>query len=312
MTRAGRLTLALAAMLSMGAARAHHDVRIVGYNDMHEMLAAAAARITALHPEIRIVLDLPATRAAPAALIDGRSALAPMGAAMEPADRAALRARWGGDPIEIRIAHDSLSPAALSSPIAVVVARDNPLASLPLATVRAAFTGAAPPEHWGDLGVRGAWARQPVHLYGLAADTAIARYLLDGPFAASGFTATLRSFHQSRDVVAAVAADRFGLGITTLNHAGGATRALALGDAAGIHVPNRAGIAGGGYPLDRFLLIYARRDARGEVEPDAALVLGFLLSGAGQAIVAHGSLGYIPLSPRELAIERAKLNSLVD
>lgn len=305
--RALDTTLALAALLSVGAAPAPHVVRIVGYNDMREMLAAAAPRITDLHPGVRIVLDLPATRAAPAALIDGRSVLAAMGAAMDPADRAALRARWGGNPLEIRVAHDSLSPAALSSPIGVIVARGNPLASLPLATVRAAFTGAAPPTRWGDLGARGAWADRPVHLYGLAPDTAIARYLLDGPLAATGFTSALRTFHQSRDVAAAVASDHFGLGITSLNRAGGATRALALSDAAGTHRPDRAGILSGHYPLDRFLLVYVRRDGRGAIEPEAAMVLDFLLSRAGQAAIAHGTLGYLPLNPRELAMERAKL-----
>jgi phosphate transport system substrate-binding protein len=308
--RVRHMTLGLAALLSAGAAPAPHVIRIVGYNDMREMLAAAAPRIAALHPGVRIVLDLPATRAAPAALIDGRSVLAPMGAAMEPADRAALRARWGGDPLEIRVAHDSLSPAALSSPIGVVVARDNPLTSLPLATIRAAFTGAARPTRWGDLGAPGAWADRPVHLYGLAPDTAIARYLLEGPLAASGFTSALRTFHQSRDVAAAVARDRFGLGITSLNQAGGATRALALSDAVGTHRPNRAGILSSHYPLDRFLLIYVRRDGRGAVEPGAAMVLDFLLSRAGQAIIAHGTLGYLPLNPRELAVERKKIRFL--
>ncbi|MDH7974469.1 substrate-binding domain-containing protein [Sphingomonas sp. AR_OL41] len=300
-------TLALAVSLSVGAAPAPQVIRIVGYNDMREMLAAAAPRIEARHPNVRIVLDLPATRAAPAALIDGSSVLAPMGAAMDPADRAALRARWGGDPLEIRVAHDSLSAAALSSPIGVIVARDNPLTSLPLATIRAAFTGTAPPARWGDLGVRGAWAAQPVHLYGLASDTAIARYLLQGPFAATGFTATVRTSRQSRDVATAVANDRFGLGITSLNRAGGATRALALSDAAGTHRPDRAGIRSGHYPFDRFLLVYARRDRRGGIEPEAAMLLDFLLSRAGQAIIAHGTLGYLPLNRHELATERARL-----
>jgi phosphate transport system substrate-binding protein len=307
---ARRSLLALGALLAVGAAPAPRVIRIVGYNDMREMLTAAVPRIEALHPDVRVLLDLPATKAAPGALIDGRATLAAMGAELEPADRAALRQRWGSDPVEIRVAHDSLSPAALSSPTGVLVARDNPLREMPLATVRTAFTAARPPARWGDLGARGAWAGQPVHLYCLAPDTAIGRHLLAGPLAGDAFTPACRPFHQSRDVAAAVAADRFGIGLANLNHAGGATRALALIDASGRHLPDRAGILSGNYPLDRFLLVYARRDRAGRIEPDAAMVLDFLLSPAGQASIAHGTLGYLQLNPRELAVERQKMRFL--
>ncbi len=284
-----------------------HVIRLVGYNDMHDMLATAAAAIEQAHPGVEIALDLRSTRSAPPALIDGSAALAPMGAPMDPADRAAIRVRWGADPIEIRIAHDSLSPKALSSPTAVLVARDNPLRSITLSAVRAAFAGTAP-LHWGDLGARGEWSGKPVHLYGLASDTAIGRYLLDGPLAKAAFATSYRAFHQSRDVAAAVAADRYGIGLANLNHAMGGTRALVLIDAAGHrHVPDRAEIVSGRYPFDRFLLVYARREPDGAIEPYARLILDFLLSSAGQSIISHGKLGYLPLNDTERIAERHKI-----
>jgi phosphate transport system substrate-binding protein len=60
----------------------------------------------------------------------------------------------------------------------------------------------------------------------------------------------------------------------------------------------------GRYPLDRFLLIYAR-------QPLASPVREFLrlaLSREGQDIVAASPQGYLPLSAREAALERAKLD----
>jgi hypothetical protein len=59
-------------------------VVVVGYNDMRDILAPLAARFTATHPSIRIALELPGTRFAPAALASGKSALAPMGAESSP------------------------------------------------------------------------------------------------------------------------------------------------------------------------------------------------------------------------------------
>ncbi len=284
-----------------------HVIHIVGYNDMREMLTAASAAIEQAHPDIKIDLDLPATKAAPSALIDGRAALAPMGAAMLPAEREAVRARWGNEPVEVRIAHDSLNPRALSSPVGVLVAPDNPLREIRLSAVRAAFTGAGQ-LRWGDLGARDDWADKPVHAYTLASDTAIGRYLLTGALVAQDFAPSCRTFHQSRDVISAVAADRYGIGLANLNHADGPVRALAITDAEGRRrLPDRATIVSGAYPFDRVLLIYARRGKDGAVEPDARLVLDFLLSRRGQAIIEGGSLGYLPLNAQERAVERRKL-----
>src|SRR6266576_2459030 len=44
---------------------------VVGYNDMRDMLEALLPLFAAAHPDIRIGLDLPGTRFAPAALARG-------------------------------------------------------------------------------------------------------------------------------------------------------------------------------------------------------------------------------------------------
>jgi phosphate transport system substrate-binding protein len=60
----------------------------------------------------------------------------------------------------------------------------------------------------------------------------------------------------------------------------------------------------GAYPLDRFLLIYARQP----LDPLVREYLRFVLSPEGQGVIARGSLGYLPLNDAELAAERAKLD----
>lgn len=65
---------------------------------------------------------------------------------------------------------------------------------------------------------------------------------------------------------------------------------------------NTAGMVSG-----RFLLVYARRDRRGAIDPDAAMIIDFLPSSAGQASIARHTLGYRPLNPHEVAEEHREL-----
>jgi phosphate transport system substrate-binding protein len=60
------------------------------------------------------------------------------------------------------------------------------------------------------------------------------------------------------------------------------------------------------YPLDRFLLVYARPP----ISPFAREFLRLMLSREGQAAVAASPQGYLPLSPKDAASERAKLEAL--
>lgn len=308
---AARLLLAAFAFLAIipAAIRAEPPaLRVVGYNDMDDMLGALTEAYRRQVPDARFELILKSTRSAPPALLDGSADLAPMGAELEPAERAAIRARWGADPVEVAVAHDSLTPGTLSSPTGVFVHRDNPLREISLSTLKRVFAGDTPPE-WRALEVPLNGAVRPL---GLGPETAIGRFLLRHILRTPGFTPGYRGFAQSRDAAAAVAADPAAIGFANLNHAQPGIRALTIIDERGIRrAPDARTIATGDYPLDRKLLIYARRDRTGSLDPRARAFLSFILSDTGQAIIARGRKGYLPLSPRERTIERRKLRNSV-
>ncbi|MBS0478011.1 MAG: substrate-binding domain-containing protein [Proteobacteria bacterium] len=303
-----------AAPQSSGYRTPDGNYRIVGYNDMAEMLGAATRRVAESGSRIRYKLELKSTRSAPPALIAGTSLLAPMGAAMESGDRAAFRAAWGRDPIVFHIAHDSLTPGALSSPTAILVSVDNPLRSITLAQIRSIYApgpGAPAIRTWGQIGLRGGWADRPIRAIGLARDTAIGRFVLAGPLRAKALAATVETKRQSRDVADAVTADDGAIGLANANLAGPRLRAVTIIDNRGLAVaPTRDGIRSGRYPFDRFLLIYARRESDGRLARATTALLRALLSPAGQQEIGRETLGYIPLNARELATERAKLGSV--
>ncbi len=266
-------------------------VAIIGYNDMAGMLAALDARFCAAHPGLRFALTLKGTRTAPPALARGAAAFAPMGAEFSPAQLDAYRAvTGGGEPVAFRIAHASLSHRALSGPLAIIVHQSNPLTALTLAQVAEIFSGRA------DRGL---------HPCGLRPELALGIFFRERTGPGENFGGNFRGFAQSAEVVSAVAADPLAIGFAAVNRVTPGVKVLAI--ARGDHgVPvalTEENVRAGRYPLDRFLLIYAR-------QPLDALVreyLRFVLSREGQETVAADALGYLPLNAAEAAVERKKL-----
>jgi phosphate transport system substrate-binding protein len=280
-------------------------VRIVGYNDMRGLIAHWDALFAARRPGVRFAPDLPATRAAPPALLAGTSPLAPTGAAIEPADLARFRARWGAEPLAVKVAHDSLDTHALSGPLGVVVARGNPLASLSLADIAALFAADARIRTWGDLGLKGVWAERPIHRFGLRRETPLARELQAKAFPGRSLAAEVAVFGHSTEVAATVAGDPLAIGFASLNAASPAVRIVPLSPAPGRPpvAPTPSTLRSAAYPLDRTLLIYARRP----LDPFVRSYLELVLSCEGQAAVAKDPLGYIPLAPAQMRAGRAAL-----
>ena len=277
---------------------------IFGYNDMKDLLEPLVRRFSAAHPGLEVALDLPGTRFAPAALASGRAALAPMGATLTPPQREAYRAEAGHDPIEFRVAHASVDPRALSGPLGIFVHADNPVASLTLAQLASAYSGRS--TRWGELGATGVWAERPVHLVGLQPGTALFHEMHEALPGAEPFATTMLGLPQSRTVVERVGADPLALGYAAAMRVTPRVRnvAVARDDAHAAVLPTEETITGGRYPLDRWLLIYARRP----LTPRAREFMRLMLSREGQEAVAATPQHYLPLSAAEAAAERAKLD----
>ena len=268
------------------------DIAVVGYNDMREMLAALGARFTAMHPGFRFAWDLPGTKAAPAALAAGTSAFAPMGATFTPTQLRDYEKLTHMPPLAIRVAHASLSPHALSGPLAIFVHRDSPLASLTVAELAAIFSGA-------DL-TRG------LRPCGVTTDAALGLFFRDRVLGGQPFAVQFAGLAQSADVVQRVGEDVKAIGFAAACRATPAVKMLALAARAGeapVAVTD-GNLMADRYPLDRHLLIYVRAP----LEPWVAEFLRFVLSRDGQALIAAGTLGYLPLSAESAAAERAQVD----
>lgn len=289
-------------------------VRVVGYNDMEQMLRAMNEQFTTLHPEIEFELDLRGTRAGPPALMDGSSAFAPMGAEFSDAALTEFRQRVGTEPLAVRVAHASLSPAALSGPLGFFVHARNPLTSISLSNARRIFVqedDVQPIERWGQLGLQGAWANRSIQPCGLSAHTALARYLLRHKFDGLPMSDAVTGFGQSRDAVQFAAANTDALCFAAHNRRTPDVKPLAVSadNEAPAYAATAETLTNGLYPLDRYLYIYVRQTDDDGIDPLVREYLELVLSPVGQATIAAGTRGYLPLSRSESEAELARLAS---
>ena len=301
---------AVAPPLRAGYIDASGAIHIVGYNDMRQMLAAIDTLFTAYHPGFRFSLDLKGTRTAPAALMRGTSAMAPMGADFEAAPLAAYRHATGGDPLAIRVAHDALDPRARSSPLAVYVGRDNPLSRLTKGQLAGIFApGSGAIRRWGQLDLAGQWRGRAIHLYGMAPDTPLAKIFVQRLFPGHPLAA-MQSFGQSRAVIAAMAHDPQAIGFADLNQAIPELKVVALAacdGCASLH-GSAQDLVSGRYLLDRTLTIFVRKLPGEPLDRFVREYLRLVLSRQGQAAIAAALPHYLPLNSAELHAERAKLD----
>ncbi len=209
----------------------------------------------------------------------------------------------GGEPLRLPVAGGSWNRFGHVDPVAVIVHVSNPLPSLDLAQLEAVFAeGGADISRWEQLGVQ-VWSWRPIRLAGGGAWQAeesaralfLRRHVFARPASARGWRAAPDSGDES-DNVQRVAADPQAIAFTGLGHLLPGTRALPIAPHPGAApvVPDRESVASGRYPLTRTVDLLLPRDARGGIDPVMVRFAAFLLSDAGQAIVAAQEV-FLPL-----------------
>jgi phosphate transport system substrate-binding protein len=317
--------------LALGLAQAARAERLTcaGGDTMQRLAEAWAAGAHAADQDLEVVIDRKARLAADgfAELLAGEAQCVTFVREPFPSEEAAFHARFGHAPTLIPVAGGSFATRGGTHAIAVFVNAANPIRGLTLAQLDAALS-AAPrrgarqsAQTWGDLGATGAWARRPVHVYGMLRRRASGdppgivnflqrRVLLDAPFRPDLTEEVDRPGRQAlAAIVEAVAGDPDGLGYSGFGYATDGVRAAPLAER-----PGAAFVAGTAqtvaarrYPLSRRIYVMVDRAPGRPLAPGLAAFLGYALSPAGQAAVVADAEGFLPLPPREAAAARRAL-----
>lgn len=213
-------------------------------------------------------------------------------------EREDFQSRYGYEVSEIPIALDA---------VAVYVNRENPAEGLTMEQLDAMFGRDRKrgfPEEittWGQLGLKGEWAQQPIHRYGRDQRSGTRTFFAQEALLGGELRADIREEVGAASEILAIARDVLGIGYASIEYQASMVRVLPLAEKAGqpFVAPTAESVAHGTYPLSRPLYLYAKIDPTAEPEAEVLEFLRFVNSRQGQDMVIKA--GVYPLPARQVA-----------
>ncbi len=247
-----------------------------------------------------------------------------MGRPINPFERYGTYERSWVYPVELEVATGSVQTPGASPAYAIFVNKANPLSKITIKQLdgvfgaqrgggwqalswveRAARPASANIRTWGQLGIRGALADKPIHVYGqpLLGTGAVSFFQARVLHGGEMWNEDLREYDNPATMLADLRRDPYGIAYAPLTNRNDGVKPIMLADtAAGPYVPLTAKtVADRSYPLARPVYINYTIDnersqiANPRVDPKVEEFLRFVLSAQGQAIVARDGT-FLPLS----------------
>lgn len=300
------------------------------------------------HPEVTFQDTLPTSDAAFPALVTGVTDLAPDGGEPAITELLSFFEVYGYHATDITVASGTYDVEGRSPGIVVYVHPDNPLRQLTLAQLDGIFgaerngalrgfkwdlKAARGPEQnirtWGQLGLTGEWADQPIQTYGHAPSGTTRFFQLRVLHNSDKWNPNYRGYVETGSKMIddddkaeqrggvqwmlreELMKNKYGIAWTIVPQASKVPglKPLALATQAGgpFVAPSKASFQDRTYPLTRNLYFYLNRKPGTAVDPKLSEFLRYILSREGQeAIVAHGA--YLPLPAEVAEVQRARLD----
>lgn len=328
------------------AAKVSGTIRNFGFG-LGGVLKEWEAGFQKFHPGIRFDDRLPTSDAAIPALVTGVTDLAPDGGEATLTETLSFFETYGYHPTEITVATGAFDIAGRSNGIVVFVHHDNPIERLSIKQLDSIFgaertagmrgfqwaaaAGRGPGENirtWGQLGLKGVWADQPIQTYGHAPSGTARFFQLKVLGNGDKWNPNFREYVETGSKMIAdedrgeqrgglhymlqneLARNPYGIAWTVMSQAQGVSGikpvALAAHDGGPYVLPSRESFQDRTYPLVRSVFIYLNRAPGTALDPKLKEFLGYVLSREGQEIVARNG-NYLPLPA---AIVREQIRKL--
>ena len=276
------------------------------------------------HPTIHFETQLYGNASAIGGVYTGAADIAFLTREIEPTEVEGYQQALGRKPLQISVLTGSLDRGHYDPAIAIFVHKDNPLAKLTLTELDAIFgadhrRGLKNLRTWGELGLTGEWAEQPINLYGYDISSDVSQFFELSIMAGSEkWNCSLREFRDLRQPTATIEAgqqildtlanDRYGIAISSLSYQNPSTKPLALAREEGgtAYPATKETVRDRTYPLARSVSIFIDRMPDQPMAVELKDFVGYILSPEGQAVAARAG-GFIPLTPELALQERRKI-----
>ncbi len=274
-------------------------LKSIGSDTMNNLMALWGEGFKKIYPNVQIEVEGKGSSTAPPALIAGTAQFGPMSREMKSAEIDEFEKKFGYKPTELPTSIDML---------AVYVHKDNPIAGLTMPQIDAIFSKNRAGGYkediatWGQLGLTGAWANQPISLYGRNSASGTYGYFKEHALYKGDYKDSVKEQPGSSSVVQGIASDKFAVGYSGIGYKTADVRAVPLASEEGADfveaTPENA--YSGEFPLARFLYIYVNIKPGAELDPLRREFIKYIFSKQGQQDVVKD--GYYPV-PAAIAAE---------
>ena len=267
-----------------------------------------------------VTLDVPAPYAGSLGaieLIKGDLDFVMVSRELKPSDIADFRKKFGYAPWSVAIAGGTWRHFGFLDAVVFMVHRDNPLSSLSFAQLDALLSttlhrGGAAIRTWGQLGLGGEWADQPVNLWAIKPWNGFEEFVRQRVLSVGEARGEWREGPDMNMVPTVfpvsenVAKDRYALGYAGLAYVGPGVKLLALAEKSGgpAVAPGYEEVARADYPLSRVCFLNLNKKPGAPLNPALEEFARFILSREGQRVVLDQKI-FLPLRASQAAASRA-------
>jgi phosphate transport system substrate-binding protein len=305
--------------------RVSGTIRVYGNNYIPALMKRWEEDFQKFQPRVTFTTNLPGTEAAMAGITSGIADISFVGREGYRSEIRGFKGRFGYEPLGIEISSGSFGTPHKTFSLEIFKHASNPLQGLTMDQAEAIFGCTGPGgkkiRTWGDLGLTGAIAAHPIHVYGYQFDTGMAGYFNRVVLHGSGkWNADLKDFDNGHDahgevinagvyILKALAADPDGIAFANLQYANPEIKQIGLAEHAGdpfvVATPDT--IWDHSYPLHRFSTLYINRKPHTPVDPKVKEFIRYILSREGMQAVADDG-AYTPINEKVAQAQRDKLD----
>ncbi len=237
---------------------------------------------------------------------------------LKPTDVSGFRDKFGYPPASLPMVGGTYRHFGFIDSVAFIVNQDNPLRQLTFAQLDALLSttrvhGGSPIRTWGQLGLTGEWANQPIHVWAVKPWNGFEEFVRERVLSVDDRRGEWRDDLNYVETVFPisphVAADRYAIGYAGMAYIGDGVKTLALTPSEGVLAvaPDYEGVARATYPLSRVCYINFNQPPGKPVNPALEEFVRFILSREGQQVVLRQAI-YLPLREFQATTSRAALN----
>lgn len=273
-------------------------LKSVGSDTLNHEMELWAAGFKAIYPGVKIEIEGKGSATAPPALLAGAAQFGPMSRLMNGEEASAFEKKYGYRATSIAVAVDAL---------AIYVNKDNPIQCVTAEQLNRIFSkthkvsGGDNIDTWGQLGLTGEWAKQPISMYGRNTISGTYEFFRGQVLYDGEFKDAVQQQVGSEAVVQAVARDKYGIGYSGIGYRTEGVRAVPVA----VHYGSKCydtspeNTYAGRYPIARFLYIYLNKKPNEPLDGLHAEFIKYVLSKDGQVQVENGGYYTITTEVRE-------------